>query len=187
MSPVTERDPGHPLFDYLAGQLAGHLKARRVVVWYDPRREFEAFLAELAEAAGSIDSTGPLPIGDLSVRVAHFTGSYFGLRAEVEPLVARDRPEPLLIYLPGVERDRQGSVLMELEKAGTCYEPQLKRLALNVLRKRFTDGRIDELLRPASVPTRTSPPSCGGPSRSRSCTRCSPGRGRGAAHPLARR
>ena len=32
---------------------------------------------------------------------------------------------------------------MELEKGGTCYEPQLKRLALNVLRKRFTDGQID--------------------------------------------
>ncbi len=40
---------------------------------------------------------------------------------------------------------------MELEKSGTPYEPQLKRLALNVLRKRFTDGQIDEMLRPASV------------------------------------
>ena len=40
---------------------------------------------------------------------------------------------------------------MELEKAGTCYEPQLKRLALNVLRKRFTDGKIDEMLKPPSL------------------------------------
>ncbi|KAA3641212.1 MAG: PglZ domain-containing protein [Armatimonadetes bacterium] len=40
---------------------------------------------------------------------------------------------------------------MELEKSGIPYEPQLKRLALNVLRKRFTDGQIDEMLRPASV------------------------------------
>jgi hypothetical protein len=40
---------------------------------------------------------------------------------------------------------------MELEKGGECYEPQLKRHALNVLRQRFTDGQIDELLRPAQV------------------------------------
>ena len=40
---------------------------------------------------------------------------------------------------------------MEMEKGGICYEPQLKRLALNVLRKKFTDGQIDEMLRPATV------------------------------------
>ena len=31
---------------------------------------------------------------------------------------------------------------MELEKAGECYEPQLKRQARNVLRERYTDGVI---------------------------------------------
>ena len=62
--------------------------------------------------------------------------------------MAVDRPEPLLIYVSGVERDRKGSVLMELELAGDCYEPQLKRLARNVLRERYTDGVIDEMLRP---------------------------------------
>ena len=35
---------------------------------------------------------------------------------------------------------------MELEKAGECYEPQLKRLARKVLRQRYTDGVIDEML-----------------------------------------
>ncbi|MBV5275816.1 MAG: hypothetical protein JZU52_19990, partial [Lamprocystis purpurea] len=59
--------------------------------------------------------------------------------------------EPLILYLPGISRDHAGSVLMELERGGACYEPQLKRLALNVLRQRFTDGQIDEMLRPAAV------------------------------------
>ena len=68
--------------------------------------------------------------------------------------MAVDRPEPLLIYMPGVERDRKGSVLMELELAGDCYEPQLKRLARNVLRKRYTDGVIDEMLRPGKTRVR---------------------------------
>ena len=62
-----------------------------------------------------------------------------------------DAPESVVIYLPGCERDRHGSVLMELEKAGECYEPQLKRLARNVLRQRYTDGVIDEMLAPERV------------------------------------
>ncbi len=90
-------------------------------------------------------------IGTRSALLARYAGSFFGLRAAVEPIVAADQPEPLILYLPGIARDRQGSVLMELERAGTCYEPQLKRLALNVLRQRFTDGQIDEMLRPAAV------------------------------------
>ena len=57
----------------------------------------------------------------------------------------------MVLYLPGCERDRRGSVLMELEKAGECYEPQLKRLARNVLRQRYTDGVIDEMLAPERV------------------------------------
>ena len=57
----------------------------------------------------------------------------------------------MVVYLPGCERDRHGSVLMELEKAGDCYEPQLKRLARNVLRQRYTDGVIDEMLAPERV------------------------------------
>ena len=65
--------------------------------------------------------------------------------------MAVNRPEPLLIYIPGVERDRRCSVLMELELAGNCYEPQLKRLARNVLRERYTDGVIDEMLRPEKL------------------------------------
>ena len=148
MSPtVTEQDSPHELFAYIAGQLAGHLKGRRVVVWYDLRREFEPFLEELAERAGPGAFPAGVAIGEVSARVARFAGSYFGLRAEVEPLVAGERPDPLLVYIPGVDRDRQGSVLMELERAGTSYEPQLRRLATNVLRKRLSEGQIDELLR----------------------------------------
>ena len=83
--------------------------------------------------------------------VARHEDSFFALRSAVEPIADLDKPEPLIVYLPGVDRDRQTSILMELEKSGAAYEPQMKRLALNVLRKRFTDGQIDEMLRPASV------------------------------------
>lgn len=140
----------HPFHDYLCEHLDELLRKRSVVVFYDPRREFLPFFdRELEPQAGD-----PLPrvtIGTRSAFLARHDGSLFGLRAAVEPIVAADTPEPVLLYLPGVTRDRAGSVLMELERAGTCYEPQLKRLALNVLRQQFTDGQIDEMLRPASV------------------------------------
>jgi hypothetical protein len=142
----------HAFYAYLCQQLNDLLTKRSVVVFYDPRREFLPFFARELEAVDS--GSGGLPrvrIGERPTVLVRYEGSFFGLRVAVEPIVAQDRPEALLVYLPGVSRDRQGSVLMELEKGGTCYEPQLKRLALNVLRKHFTDGQIDEMLRPAHV------------------------------------
>ena len=75
----------------------------------------------------------------------------FELRAVAEPHVGGDAPGSMVFYLPGCERDRDASVLMELEKAGDCYEPQLKRAARMVLRQRYTDGVIDEMLAPERV------------------------------------
>jgi hypothetical protein len=59
-----------------------------------------------------------------SCRLAEYDVSMFELRAVVEPFVCGDVPECVVLYLPGCERDRRGSVLMELEKAGERYEPQ---------------------------------------------------------------
>jgi hypothetical protein len=93
----------------------------------------------------------PVSIGGIAGRLAEYVGSMFELRAVVEARVSGDAPEFVVIYLPGCERDRRASVLMEIEKAGECYEPQLKRLARNVLRQRYTDGVIDEMLAPERV------------------------------------
>src|SRR5260370_403722 len=93
----------------------------------------------------------PVTIAGMSARLAEYDGSMFELRAAVEPYVCEDVPEPVVLYLPGCDRDRRGSALMGLEKAGECYEPQLKRLARNVLRQRYTDGVIDEMLAPERV------------------------------------
>jgi hypothetical protein len=142
----------HPLHDYISRQIAEKLKARKVVVWYDPRREFAPFIAEMRGGARIGGEAVLVSVGDLPARLTEYDGSMFELRAVVEPLVCGDTPsECVIIYLPGRERDRQGSVLMELEKAGECYEPQLKRLARNVLRQRYTDGVIDEILAPERV------------------------------------
>ena len=141
----------HPLHDYVAKQLADKLKSKKLVVWYDARSEFAPFIAEVRGGVRTGNSPVPVAVAGASTLLAEYDGSMFELRAAVEPRVSGDTPESVVIYLPGCERDRRGSVLMELEKAGECYEPQLKRLARNVLRQRYTDGVIDEMLAPEKV------------------------------------
>ena len=141
----------HALFEHLCKQLGDRLRKRRVVLFYDLRREFEPFIDELAPEPGPSAGVERVRMDGLEVHLARFKGSYFAVRFAVEDLVAVDMPDPLLIYLPGAERDPKSSVLMELEKAGTTYEPQLKRLARNVLRQVYTDGDIDEMLKPEAL------------------------------------
>jgi hypothetical protein len=141
----------HPLHAYVAGQLADKLKSRKVVIWYDPHQEFLPFIGELLGGVRTSNKPVSISVAGVATHLAEYAGSMFELRAVVEPRVSADAPEHVVIYLPGCERDRRASVLMELEKAGECYEPQLKRLARSVLRQRYTDGVIDEMLAPKHV------------------------------------
>jgi hypothetical protein len=136
----------HPLHDYIVKQLAERLRSKKLVVWYDVRGEFAPFVAELRGGPRISRELVQVSVGGIAALLAEYAGSMFELRAIVEEHVGGDAPESFVIYLPGCERDRDASVLMELEKAGDCYEPQLRRVARNVLRQRYTDGVIDEML-----------------------------------------
>ncbi|MEM8996625.1 MAG: PglZ domain-containing protein, partial [Acidobacteriota bacterium] len=103
------------------------------------------------EAAAGEHQLPRVEVNEHQVYLARFTGSFFALRAAVEPLVSKDVPPLLLVYLPGAQRDPQGSLLMEIELAGILYQPQLKRLASHVLRQRFTDAQVDDMLRPSAA------------------------------------
>jgi hypothetical protein len=136
----------HPLHDYVAKQLADRLKDRALIVWYDQPREFESFIAEVRSGLRTTGEPVPVSISGVSALLAEYAGSMLELRSAVEPTLSGDSPASVVMYVPGCERDRRGSVLMELEKAGECYEPQLRRFARNALRQRYTDGVIDEML-----------------------------------------
>lgn len=136
----------HPLHDYVAKQLADKLKSRRVVVWYDERGEFQSFVSEVRGGPCSTSDLVPVDLGGTKASLAEYVGSMFELRTVVEPQVSCDAPGAVIIYIPNVVRDRQASVLMELEKAGTTWEPQLKQLAKNVLLQKYTLGVVDEML-----------------------------------------
>ena len=136
----------HPLHDYVAKQLADKVKDRRVVVWYDERGDFRPFVDEVRGGPGA--SAEPVMVGIAGVKasLAEYAGSLFELRTVVEPLVGGDKPEPLVVYIPGLAHDAKASVLMELEKAGRTWKPELKQLAKNVLLQKYTLGVVDEML-----------------------------------------
>ena len=85
----------HLLHDYIAKQLARHVRDHSVVVWYDPRSEFEPFLAELEVAPGS--GLAEAEVDDIRVQVASYDESMYALRAVVEPLVGGDEPALLVL------------------------------------------------------------------------------------------
>jgi len=78
--------------------------------------------------------------------LVRYDGSFFALKLAVEPIVARDLPDPLIIYVPGVEPNPVGSVLGEIEKAGRVWTPRFGQYAISTLKRKFSDGQIDEML-----------------------------------------
>ncbi|MFZ0791325.1 MAG: hypothetical protein WAM94_17070 [Chromatiaceae bacterium] len=99
-------NPVHPFHDYLCEHLDEQLRKRSVVVFYDPRGELSPFFdRELEPQEGD-----PLPrvtIGTRSAFLARHagTGSFFGLRGLVEPVILADKPAPVILYLPGDEEE----------------------------------------------------------------------------------
>lgn len=142
----------HPLHDYLGEQLDKALRQDRVVVFYDARSEFVPFIAALEVVDSGRDDLPRVTVGDTLAHLARFEGSFFALKARIEPLVTVDKPDPLLVYIPGQVRDRTGSVLMEIEQAGHVYGDApghaLKSVARRLLRQTYTDGDIDVMLQP---------------------------------------
>jgi hypothetical protein len=137
----------HLLHEYISQQLAVHLRDRRVVVWFDPRAEFAPYVRELHDDGEAIVR---VEIGGVEASLARGGDSLYELRATIEPLVEVDEPKPLVIYIPRLELS-ETSPLKELELAGRSWTPQLRKLARNALRARFTDGVIDDLLAPANL------------------------------------
>jgi PglZ domain len=141
----------HPFHDYLCHHVSERLK-NQILVVYDEREDFRPFFErELQESGTGHNGLPRVFLGEQLVFLARFTGSFFALRAAVEGIADMDKPDPLIVYVPGARHDPTGSVLMELEKAGMSWQPRFRTLALNALRKRFTDGQIDELLKPSTT------------------------------------
>ncbi len=122
-----------------------------MVVMYDKREELRPFFNELANSAGD-GQLVPVKIAQQNAKLHVFDGSFLKTRTIVEGITEGDQPEQVVVYVPSLDRDAKGSLLMELEKAGVLYlQPALKQFARLVLRKRFTDVALDEMLKSDSL------------------------------------
>ena len=111
------------------------------------RGEFAPFVGELRGGPRIGSAPVPISVGSEAVQLLEFAGSMFELRFAAEPFVSGDRPAAVVLYLPGCARE-SGSVLMELEKAGTRWEPQLTHLARESAAGTHTVGVVDDLCSP---------------------------------------
>ncbi len=86
-----------------------------IVVWYDPGRVY----------AGIIDT---LDLG--GTPLLRYEGSFFALRKALDPYLAEEDPEPVVIYVPKDQRET-GHALVEAEAAGAVVFPGAPSLARN--------------------------------------------------------
>ncbi|MDR3485709.1 MAG: PglZ domain-containing protein [Bradyrhizobium sp.] len=139
------------LAQHVTRQLERHIAERRVVVWYDPRSEWERAFPDFTQEKRALSDIpagklATLTFGVASAQFACFEGSVLALRVLSEQVAAGDAPQPLVLYLPDQAPDEENSILMELELAGKRWVPQLRRLARDVLKPFYVDGKVDELL-----------------------------------------
>jgi hypothetical protein len=102
----------NPLAAYISRVLDELLAKHRIVVFYDPRREYEPYFDRDLEKVGGGDGIENVFVNERLTALARFDGSFFGLRAVIEPVVGRDEPGFLVAYVPGQEPDPKSSVLM---------------------------------------------------------------------------
>src|ERR1700676_5063896 len=101
----------HPLHDYIAGHVGDRLKERRVVGMYDKREELRPFFNELGVGDGQLV---PVKMGQQNAKLHVFDGSFLKTRTIVEGVAQGDQAENVVVYIPSLDRDAKGSLLMEL-------------------------------------------------------------------------
>lgn len=135
----------------LEQKLAKELDRRRVVVWYDQPRAWQSWIERLLGSAlpAKVYATTVTVNGE-QAKLVVFAGSYYEVAHACEPLAGGERPEPLVVYLPGERHLEKLSPLRELECLGGDREPfqmELGRFAREVFRDAgLSDSKIDELL-----------------------------------------
>lgn len=123
---------------YLFKLIAKQVDDRRLVVWFDPEREYSGAVANL-----------DLP----DAKVARYADSFFMLRKEIDPLLNDQEPPRLVVYIPMAATEAHHA-LVELEAAGVVIQPgqqppnrnsRLAVIARNALRPIVGDETAAEI------------------------------------------
>jgi hypothetical protein len=93
--------------EYLFQLIARQVEEHSLVVWYDPRSDYQT-AAERFEIPGTT--------------IARYDGSFLKLRREIDTLMGGLEPPRLVVYVP-VEQSHAHHALVELEEAGVVMQP----------------------------------------------------------------
>ena len=137
----------HEFCHHLNRMLADRLKNAGIVTWYDPRCQFMGYVSELIGADLPADcALQEVSLGRSSTQLCVVQDSFLEVRDAIQPVVTGELPGPLLIYIPNKEQYDDKGNLMELEAGGNRWEPQLERIARAVLKRRFSEEEIVNVL-----------------------------------------
>jgi hypothetical protein len=93
--------------EYLFQLIARQVEEHSLVVWYDPRSDYQT-AAERFEIPGTT--------------IVRYDGSFLKLRREIDTLMGGLEPPRLVVYVP-VEQSHAHHALVELEEAGVVMQP----------------------------------------------------------------
>ncbi|WP_216905722.1 PglZ domain-containing protein [Synechococcus sp. CCY 0621] len=130
----------------LCQELAKQLRDHRVLLVFDPGQQMRPFLDDVASTQPSAGEPGALNLGEQQPRWLVAGSSFYQLRSQLEPFVAKDLPDPLLIYLPDRQEAEGRDVLLELIRAGACFDIQLVNRARVYLREVLEPDKVQQLL-----------------------------------------
>ncbi|MCP9778361.1 PglZ domain-containing protein [Cyanobium sp. Tous-M-B4] len=131
----------------LCQELAKQLSEHRVLLVFDPGQQLRPFLDDVATASPSARELGSLSFGEQQAGWALAGSSLYELRSQLEPHVAADLPDPLLVYLPDRQESEGRAVLLELLRAGSTFEIKLVSRARGYLREVLEPEKVEQLLK----------------------------------------
>ena len=131
----------------LCQELAKQLSEHRVLLVFDPGQQLRPFLDDVATAPPSARELGCLNFGEQQAGWAVAGSSLYELRSQLEPHVAADLPDPLLVYLPDRQESEGRTVLLELLRAGSSFDIKLVSRARGYLREVLEPEKVEQLLK----------------------------------------
>ncbi|HMA92702.1 MAG TPA: BREX-6 system phosphatase PglZ [Polyangiaceae bacterium] len=140
------KTPDHVVSRTLADEVKRKVRERGLLLWLDAERQY----CDLVDAL----ETGAY---DFAYPVVAYRGSYLELMFALEGYGNSDRPEHVLVHLPGLNKETvKETPVFELYKAGISFEKNLNTLIREAARGFATPEEVDAALRESGLTLSTA-------------------------------
>ncbi len=145
----TPRDPSSralslgPVSEVLEAELRKNVRHHGIVIWLDADGRYQSFVDRLALARRR---------GALPYEVRGFHGSFLELMLELAPLSSGTDRDHVVVHLPGFNKQTvKDTPLLELFRAGYCFEKALDTLVGQAAARRVPPNRVEALVARADL------------------------------------